>query len=328
MVGFMPVLALLAALIWLDSYKLMSLRRVLLMILSGGLLAGICWWFNVRLLDWSDLDGSTYSRYVAPWIEDGAKAVALIWLLLRGRVGFLVDAAISGFAVGAGFALVENVAYFSVLAEAGVSVWIVRGFGTALMHGGVTAIFGVVAKALIDRSDGRSPLVFVPGLLLAVVVHSGFNHFFLSPVVSTMLIVLILPPVMMLIFNRSEVATDRWLDVGFDADTELLQLLHSGELSSSPVGQYLQTLTQRFRGEVVADLLCYLRVHTELALRAKGLLMMRESGFEVPLDEATRASFEELRYLERSIGRTGKLAMAPFLHFSDRELWQLYMLER
>jgi len=39
---------------------------------------------------------------------------------------------------------------------------------------------------------------------------------------------------------------------------------------------------------VVADLLCYLRLHTELALRAKGILMMRESGFEATIDEATQ----------------------------------------
>ena len=34
-VGFMPVLVLLGSLIWLDSYKLIPLRRVLLLILAG-----------------------------------------------------------------------------------------------------------------------------------------------------------------------------------------------------------------------------------------------------------------------------------------------------
>jgi hypothetical protein len=77
---------------------------------------------------------------------------------------------------------------------------------------------------------------------------------------------------------------------------------------------------------VVADLLCYLRLHTELALRAKGILIMREAGFESPVDDATREKFEEMRYLETSIGRTGLLAMAPMLHISHKDLWQLYML--
>jgi len=79
-------------------------------------------------------------------------------------------------------------------------------------------------------------------------------------------------------------------------------------------------------GPVVADLLCYLRLHTELAMRAKGLLLMRESGFDVPLDDETKAKFEEMRYLEKSIGRTGMLALHPVLPMSQKELWQLQML--
>ena len=69
-----------------------------------------------------------------------------------------------------------------------------------------------------------------------------------------------------------------------------------------------------------------LRLYTELALRAKGVLMMRESGFDVPVDEATREKFAELRYLEKSVGSTGRLALAPMLHMSHKDLWQLYML--
>ncbi len=93
------------------------------------------------------------------------------------------------------------------------------------------------------------------------------------------------------------------------------------------MGKYLQSLRERFSGEVVADLLCYLRIHVELSIRAKGILMMREGGFDVEPDEETRARLTELRYLEGSIGMVGKLAMSPFLHVSGKELWQLYMLQ-
>ena len=53
------------------------------------------------------------------------------------------------------------------------------------------------------------------------------------------------------------------------------------------------------------------RLHTELALRAKGVLMMRENGFEVPPDDETRSKFTEMRYLRTSIGKTGLLAIHP-----------------
>jgi hypothetical protein len=54
--------------------------------------------------------------------------------------------------------------------------------------------------------------------------------------------------------------------------------------------------------------------------------MMRENGFEVGVDEETRAKFAELRYLKDSMGKTGMLAIRPLLHMSQKDLWQLYML--
>jgi hypothetical protein len=44
------------------------------------------------------------------------------------------------------------------------------------------------------------------------------------------------------------------------------------------------------------------------------------------VDDATKAKFEELRYLEGSIGKTGLLVLQPMRHISDKERWQLNML--
>lgn len=323
-IGLLPVLCFLAALIYLDSYKLVRPRWVVIAIAVGGVLAAGCWWINVRLQSALGLDVLMYSRYVAPIVEETAKGLAIVALVRANRIGFLVDAAIYGFAIGAGFALVEALAYWSVLSSPSWSLWIVRGFGTAVMHGGATAILAIVGKALDERDKGA--LGWPAALVFAIVIHSFFNHFFLSPVLSTALILLLLPPLAFLIFQKSERSLESWLNVGFDADTELLELILNGKLSETPVGGYLRSLRERFPGEVVVDLLCYLRVHLELSLRAKGLLMMREAGFAVTLAAADRAKLEELDFLEKSIGATGKLAMAPFLRKSSRDLWQIYMM--
>jgi hypothetical protein len=135
-----------------------------------------------------------------------------------------------------------------------------------------------------------------------------------------------MPIVASMIFSRSEKSVEQWLDIGFDADSELLELINSGEFSNSRVGKYLHSLKEKFQGEIVADLLCYLRLHVELSMRAKGVLMMRESGFEDEVGEETKAKLQEMKYLEKSIGATGKLAMRPFLQMSGRDLWQFYML--
>jgi len=326
LLGLAPVACFLGALMALDSYKLVKLHRVLAILAAGAVLAGLSYFINGALLERFDIGFAAFTWYVAPVIEELLKAAVVVALIRLHRVGFLVDAAIAGFAVGTGFAMVENVLYLQIAPDAPLGAWLVRGFGTAIMHGGATAIFAVLGLSMIERHDRAGFTAFFPGLAAAIVLHSTFNHFFFSPLISTVGIAVLLPVLLQLVFARSERAVGNWLGTGFDADTEMLELINSGKLSDSPVGRYLHQLKQKFQGPVVADLVCYLRLHTELALRAKGILMMRENGFDVPIDEATREKFTELRYLEKSIGATGRRALQPMLHMSHKDLWQLYML--
>ena len=328
LVGLLPVCCFLVALVLLDSYKLVDIRWVLGTIAFGGITAGLSYLVHTSALDIFQISFTSYSRYASPFIEEALKGSIIVMLLYRNRIGFLVDAAIFGFAVGAGFAVIENIYMLQILPITDIRVWIIRGFGTAMMHGAATAILAVSYRALIRRKD-RSPIVaFLPGLLVASVTHSVYNHFFFPPVLNTIVVLISLPVLMVIVYKQSEEAVADWLDVGFDADTELLELINSGQLSTSKVGLYLLTLKEKFRGEIVADLLCYLRLHVELSIRAKGLLMMRENGFESDVGEETKAKLVEMKFLDRSIGKTGKLAMKPFLQMSRKDLWQIYMLSK
>ena len=327
LIGILPVLGFLAALLYLDSYKLVTIRVVVAVVASGLVVAIACYFINAYLFDVAGLDFKRYSRYVGPVIEELAKGLVVVTLIRAHRVGFLVDAAILGFAAGTGFAIVENVYYQYLVPDANAGTWIVRGFGTAIMHGGCTAIFAILGLSMRERAARPSLAVFMPGFVVAVALHSAYNHAFLSPMLSTLGVIVVLPPVLLAVYQRGERATASWLGAGFDADTEMLASIMSGHFADSPAGGYLATLKSRFHGPIVADLLCYLRLHTELALRAKGLLMMRESGFDARIDEPTRAKLTELRYLERSIGATGQLAVKPLLHAGHKEIWQLRMLE-
>jgi RsiW-degrading membrane proteinase PrsW (M82 family) len=328
LLGLSPVLVFLAVLVLLDSYKLVRLRATLLALASGALVALLSYAVNAALLGQLGLDFVTYSRYVSPVVEEILKGLLIVYLVRRARIGFPVDAAIYGFAIGTGFAVIENLYYLHALPDASLGVWVVRGFGTAIMHGGAVAIFGIVAHTLCEEHQTTKPAMFVPGLAAAIVVHSAFNHFLAAPILSTIGILVLLPPVILYVFERSERSLRKWMEIDFNADTELLELINSGRFSDSKVGQYLSTVRDRFRGEVIADMFCYLRLHVELSMRASGMLMLRESGFEVPPDPEVKGMLEELRFLERSIGTTGQLAMKPFLRLSSRDLWQLYMLEK
>jgi hypothetical protein len=208
-----------------------------------------------------------------------------------------------------------------------ILLWIIRGFGTAIMHGGTMAIFGIVAKNLSDRFPGKFFLTVIPPLLITVVIHSLFNHAFLPPILETIVLLILLPTLLIIVFKKSEESTRTWLGVGLDADMELLHLITTGNLSESNIGKYLHSLREKFPPAMIVDMLCLLRIHTELALRSKGILMMRQSGFTPDEDPEIVEKFNELTYLEKNLGTTGKLAIAPFLHTTSRDLWQIYMLK-
>ena len=328
LVGLLPVLAFLGFLLYLDSYKLLRLKTLVAVIAAGGAVALLALGLNGALLDTTGLDFAIYTRYIAPLVEEALKALVVVYLFRTHRIGFLVDAAILGFAVGAGFAMMENFFVLQAHGDARMVVWFVRGFGTAIMHGGVTAIFALVSQALTERQMRINPLRYLPGLALAAVLHAVFNHFLVTPVLQTLGTAILLPLALALVFEHSARALHDWLELDFDADARLIRMITSGEFPDSKIGRSLADLKVKFDGPVVADMLCYLRVYTELAIRAKAAMIARENGLDLAVGERTRARFDELRYLERSIGRTGRLAMRPFLQLERKDLWQLHVLAR
>ena len=325
-VALAPVLLLLVGLVLMDSFKLVRPRAVAWAIVAGGLAALVAGWLNGWLLGATGIAVPVFSRYAAPVVEELLKGLYVLFLLKRRRVGFLVDAAILGFAVGTGFALVENVEYLRALGGARLLLWLVRGIGTAVLHGATTAILAMLAKSVSDRHPERGALAAAPGAAVAVAVHSAFNHALFSPLLAALLLLLALPVVVALVFERSEQATREWLGAGFDLDLEVLKLILSGDFPGTRLGAYLKSLQAAFPGEVVADMLCLLRIELELSMRAKGMLMAREAGLEVAVGSELRARLAELEYLERSIGRTGLLALKPLHVSSSRDVWHRHLL--
>ncbi len=324
--GFLPVLTFLVGLVYGDTFKLVRFRQVGATILVGCLAAVVAMLLNEALVDRTGVPFAVYSRYIAPFIEESLKALYLVYLLRTNRVGFMVDAAIRGVALGAGFALVENLYYLTMRPDAAVYLWVIRGFGTAIMHGGATALAAIIARGMSERAEWTRVRFILSGLAAAIVLHSLFNHFFIAPMLSTLLVLACVPLAVFAVYRRSEEATRDWLGVGFDADQEMLGMITTGTLGDTRIGRYLETLQHSFPGGIVADMLCYLRIHLELSIRAKGLLMMRDAGFAVPPDPEAAEQFAELRYLERSIGKTGMIALHPILGSRTQDLWQITML--
>jgi RsiW-degrading membrane proteinase PrsW (M82 family) len=321
----LPALAFLLFLYHVDSFKLVRLSRVVLLVVAGAALAGLAWAINGYAINLFQMKLSVYSRSVAPIFEETLKASALAYLFLRNHIGFRVDAAILGFAVGTGFSIAENAYLLRVLSEANLTVWIIRGFGTAMMHGGTTAIVALTTQTMIERR--ASPLLFFPGLLAAIVLHAAFNYSPDQVILVTIGTFIILPIILLLIIAKSEHAVHNWLETDYETHEHLLQDIESGEFEHQEGGRFIRSLAKTATKATASDMFAYVKLHTLLVLRAEKKELTEEAGGHVDLTKLDAQAFDELHALERRIGRTALLALQPHLKFSRQELFELYKLE-
>ena len=82
-VGLLPVLAFLVALLYLDSYKLVSFRTVLVVIATGALVTVASYFINGFLFTRLPFEFASFSRYVAPVVEEVLKALVIVYLFQR-----------------------------------------------------------------------------------------------------------------------------------------------------------------------------------------------------------------------------------------------------
>jgi hypothetical protein len=142
----------------------------------------------------------------------------------------------------------------------------------------------------------------------------------------TAMLLVVLPLIVLWVFERSDQATREWVGAGLDLDLLLLETFSSDALSHTRFGAYLRELRQRFPGPVVVDMLCLLRVELELSIQAKAVLIARDAGITMPPHPDARRGVDEIRYLRASIGRTGLLALHPINVSSHRDDWHRYLL--
>lgn len=324
--ALLPVLVFLTALRALDSYKLVSRRMILAALAAGALAAALC--FAINSLVFQRFPGSQdqYARFGAPVVEELAKSAYWVFLIATARVAFMADSAICGFAVGTGFALVENLSYLHLLQGQGQGIWILRGFGTAIMHGGVAAVGATISAYLLESRPWRGVRLFAYGIVAAIVLHSCFNQSLQHPGASMLAAVLGVPAILGFVFYFSEKSLRKWLGSKLDRDIDVLSMIGSNEFQQTRIGTYLLSLQEAFPPELRGDMLSLLQLSAELSARAKSELLLREVGVEVLPDPDLESLFAELNYLRKSIGPTGMLAIRPLLSQTPRDLWEMHRM--
>jgi protease PrsW len=279
--------------------------------------------FEVNILK---IDFKILSQYYSPVTEELLKILFILFLIKKKRIGFMIDAAVYGFAAGAGFALAENIFYLYTINDSNILIWIIRGFGTSIMHGGCTALFAVIIIGAKSRSKSY-PANFILALVTAYFIHSLFNHFYVAPIIQTLGIIIVLPLIFILIFNYNEKQLQNWLEIEFASEIELLTMINNGQFSTTNSGRYLASLKERFSGETIIDMYCFIRIYLDLSVKAKRNLMLKECGLPVIKEDDVDDKLKELYQLRKQIGKIGELTLSPLIRMNYRDLWKLKSLK-
>ncbi|HYD73725.1 MAG TPA: PrsW family glutamic-type intramembrane protease [Candidatus Binatia bacterium] len=330
LIAMAPVMILLLVFDRLDVFNLIPMRDIALLTITGVALALFSYFANLSVMDGFPIGRTSYSRYVAPVVEETMKAAPIIFLFSRNRLGFKLDAAIAGFAVGAGFSMAENLWYLVALDQTNITDWLVRGFGTAIMHGAATALFAVISHEFSEKqAEGAAthyeflPALFVPGLLVAMALHSVFNHFPAQPLIAMVLTLLLAPMTLFLTLARSERATRRWLAADAAAHRQVLDDIRAGRFAESKTGGALRGQIGELRGVSPEDVMAYVELKMELVLRAEELILATHEGAGAAANDADREKFARLDALEHRLGKTVVAAISSRVGFSRNDLYEL-----
>jgi len=333
--ALIPVLILLAVFDWLDAFELMSVREILILLVLGGLAATLSWPVSGRLLDTLPIGFSNYSRFVAPWIEEAIKGAAIVALFRMNRIGFKLDAVIAGFAIGAGFSVVENIIYLVRFPDYGAGTWLVRGFGTAVMHGATLAVMAAITHQLAER-ETREPANefdfhfwwFVPGYLVAVVLHTAFNQFPDRPLIAMLGAIVVAPLALIAIFYFGSHEAHRWLAAEIVEHRAALDALRDGRWPNGPSGQKVAALAGRLDADAAKRVRRYWELQAWLVTEAEEALIEEAAGDAEVNPTQVRAAFAELDGLKRALGRSTFAALQALLPFSRNDQWEVAELRQ
>lgn len=328
LVSFIPVLLFLVLLISMDSFRLLRWPVLTVCLLWGMVSASISLLINNYLGHSLHVSFDLLSHYIAPFVEETLKLFILLWLVFRHRIGFSIDAAIYGFAVGTGFALTENLVYLLELAQEEPSfwIWMIRGFGTAVMHGGVTAIAAMIlVNRLTLKRDLAWPFIFA--VMVAYILHAFYNADFIPPKFDPIVMTLVVAGALVGLFRLSERNVVRWLNLGMDSEVALLHEIRKGSFAKTTAGAYILSIKNQFPNTVVVDMLCFVELYLELSVKAKALMLLKEQNLPLPMDPDIREKLTELENLRKQLGPSALLALKPILRIHRNDLWALDTLK-
>lgn len=329
--ALLPVVIYILVVYELDSFSLMSFKKLLLLVGCGMLAALLCFGL-FQVLD--RFVSAGVSEILYPLLEEFVKAIPLLVLARRKRIVFFIDSVICGAAVGGGFSILENVFYLVMGETLGFGTVLFRGLEVALIHMGCTALMAASFMFMVRLEERfkahlsvkKADVVMAVLVLVApLAIHTLHNTLHFNPLLQFFFLFGSMAGLLVWTYQYDGDMIHRWLDRGLDKQVSLLQSIKEGHLGETKTGEFLMSVKENFPPEVFFDIICYVQLNVELSVAAKSRFMMREAGVDLPLEEeqveAYLSQYKEFKILEKQLGKSARMAVAPVVKFypADRK---------
>lgn len=329
--SLLPVVLYIFAVYELDSFSLLSIRKLLLLVGCGMLAALLCFGL-FQVLD--PFVSARVSDVLYPLLEEFIKALPLLILARRKRIVFFIDSVICGAAVGGGFSILENIFYLVLGEPMAMGTVLFRGLEVALIHMGCTALLAASFMFIVRLAERfkahlavkKADMAMATLVLVApLVIHVLHNSLHFNPFTQFIFLFGSMAGLLLWTYQYDSDMIHRWLDRGLDKQVGLLQAIQEGHLGETKTGEFLMSVKENFPPEDFFDIICYVQLNVELSVAAKSRFMMREAGLDLPLEkeqvETYLSQYEEFKILEKRLGKSARMAIAPVVKFypADRK---------
>ena len=311
----------------LDSFSLVSVKSLLMLVLLGMASALVC--FGLFLLTGQVLSDGV-SELANPVVEEAVKAIPLYIMARRKKMVFFIDSVIFGAALGGGFSILENAFYLLMGEPLGIGTVLFRGLEVALVHMGCSATIAVVLMMSVRFNEharagmavkGSNLIVFL--VFFAAILHVVHNSFHGDPFGQFICVLGALSLLLFFVYQYDSGMIHRWVDLGLDQQVSLLRSIKDGQLGETPTGKFLMSVKENFPAEVFFDVICYVQLFVELSVAAKSRFMLREAGMDMPLEDSVkelyRSQYAEFKFMEKSLGKSVRMTVAPIVMCSPAD---------
>ena len=320
-IALLPIIVYVLVVKTMDGFSLASWKRLIPGFIWGVFCCGSLF-FIARATEYDNPALSTF-------LEEFLKCIPLVWAICRKRVAFFAEALIYGTAIGAGFAFLENIIYVTLLPGFSLGDAILRGFGTAVIHMGCTALFAASAITVSRLMAGKPFILSFPACCCAIIpsfaIHYVYNLFLLPEFLQLVLVILIMTGLLLVIYDIDGKLIHKWLDSCISNDISLLASIREGHLKDTSAGEYLLEMRRKFHPEVFFDICAYLGLYLEMSIAAKSRMIMKEAGMDVPINAETHQKnlekLTELKALRKNIGISGLMVLSPVINEKAVDEW-------